>query len=155
MMNSHRIITDPIYIIGIKTRTSNQEALITLPRMWERLFQENLIAQVPNRLSSDIYAIYTEYEGDHTGAYTYILGFQVRDLGSIPSELTGLAIAPASYEVFIAKGRLPDAVVRTWEQIWTPEVDARRAYHTDFEIYGEKAMNQEDGEVEICIGITG
>ena len=153
-MNSHRIITEPIYIIGIKTRTSNQEALITLPRMWQRLFQENLIAQIPNRLSSDIFAIYTEYEGDYTRPYTYILGYQVRNLTPVPPGMTGIPIAPASYEVFTARGRLPDAVVRTWEHIWTPEVDARRAYHTDFEIYGEKAVNQEDGEVEIYIGIT-
>ncbi|HWQ64891.1 MAG TPA: GyrI-like domain-containing protein [Methanospirillum sp.] len=155
MMKSHRIITDPIHIIGIETRTSNQEALITLPRMWQRLFQENLIAQVPNRISSEIYAIYTKYEGDHTRPYTYILGYQVRDLTTIPTGMTGITIAPASYEVFTARGRLPDAVVRTWERIWTPEVDSKRAYHTDFEIYGEKAANQEDGEVEICIGITG
>ncbi|PWR73691.1 GyrI-like domain-containing protein [Methanospirillum lacunae] len=154
MMTSHRIITDPMYIIGIETRTSNQEVLITLPRMWQRLFQENLIAQVPNKISSDIYAIYTTYEGDHTKPYTYILGYQVRDLTEIPPGLTGITIAPASYEVFTARGRLPDAVAQTWEEIWTPEVDARRAYHTDFEIYGEKAANQEDGEVEICIGIA-
>ena len=154
-MTSHRIITDPIHIVGIGTRTSNQEAQITLPRMWERLFQENLIAQISNTLSSDIYAIYTGYEGDHTRPYTYILGYQVRDLTTIPPGLIGISIAPASYEVFTARGRLPDAVVRTWELIWTPEVDARRAYQTDFERYGEKAMNQEDGEVEISIGIIG
>lgn len=43
------------------------------------------------------------------------------------------------------------AVINTWFKIW--DTDLNRTYKTDFEVYGEKAQNPNDAEVEIFVGV--
>lgn len=53
-------------------------------------------------------------------------------------------------EKFIARGNLQQgAVWQKWMEIWESDID--RTYTFDFEIYGEKAQNPADAEVEIFI----
>jgi len=67
--------------------------------------------------------------------------------------MTGMTIPSAEYKIFIAKGKMPDKVVEMWQHIWQPEIDSKRSYKTDFEVYGEKYGNPENSEVEIYIGM--
>ena len=57
-----------------------------------------------------------------------------------------------NYAKFVSKGDLTKgAVYGTWSKIWETELD--RTYSTDFEIYGEKAQNPTDAEVEIFVAV--
>ncbi|HAO28726.1 MAG TPA: AraC family transcriptional regulator, partial [Chryseobacterium indologenes] len=56
------------------------------------------------------------------------------------------------YIKFTTKGDLAkDLVINEWLKIW--EMDMDRAFTADFEVYGEKAQNPSDAEVDIFIAV--
>ncbi|MGW9684136.1 GyrI-like domain-containing protein [Flagellimonas sp. 2504JD1-5] len=139
-------------IVGLSIRTSNDpgKADKEIPQLWEKFMADNTVARIPNKVDETIYAIYTDYEGDHTRPYTMVIGCNVFNLDNIPDDLTVKMVPPANYTKFTAKGDLTkDAVINTWMDIWN--TDLKRTYTTDMEIYGEKAMNPTDGEAEILV----
>ncbi|MEM9648503.1 MAG: GyrI-like domain-containing protein [Bacteroidota bacterium] len=139
-------------IVGLSARTSNNpgEADRDIPKLWERFMAENTINRIPHKVDQTIYAIYTDYEGDHTQPYTIVIGCNVDSLDNIPEDLTVKLIPEAEYTRFIAKGDLTkDAVINTWMDIW--KTDLNRTYTTDIEVYGDKAVDPTNGEAEILI----
>jgi hypothetical protein len=78
-----------IIIMGIATRTLNAHeadpATARIPGMWQRFFTEHVEEQFSQRINPAVhYAVYTDYESDYTGAYTYILGSAVSSKVEIP-----------------------------------------------------------------------
>lgn len=143
------------YVIGITVRTSNEngQSAIEIPKLWETFINENIIDQIPNKLNSTIYCMYTDYEKDHTRPYTTVLGCRVENLTVIPKNMVGKTVREASYAKYILKGNLAEGMVfNQWLKIW--ESDLPRAFTTDFEVYGEKAQNIEQAEVEIYIALS-
>lgn len=141
-------------VVGIAIRTSNDKGQATkdIPALWERFMSENIASQIPNRADRNIYCVYTEYDGDFTLPYTTVLGCKVDHLGEIPEGMRGIEIPQSTYRICTAKGRLDAGiVVHEWVKIWNSGLD--RAYVADFEIYGEKARNPEQAEVDIHIGL--
>lgn len=141
----------PFFVIGISVRTSNNGPSATdIPALWDRFRTEDLAGQISGIISNDVYSIYTDYEGDYTQPYTTILGFKVANLDEIPDGMRGISIEGGNYVKRTAKGNLLAGVVfEAWVNIWNSELP--RAYTADFEVYGAKASNPEDAEVEIYI----
>lgn len=140
------------YIIGISRRTNNQKASEDLQQLWGKFIGENIMNKIPDKISSDIYAIYTDYASDHTGDYTTILGCRVNSLEVIPDDMIGRTIPPDTYQLFTAKGMIPASVVKTWGIIWS-EPNLNRSYSFDFEVYSEKSQHPESPEVDIYIAV--
>lgn len=142
-------------IIGIEVRTSNQnnQAQKDMTELWNRFFAEAISQQVDHKTSEFIYSIYTDYDSDFTGNYTAILGFSVDSLESIPDGLIGREFSKETFEVFTAKGAMPNAVVETWKTIWNQDATLKRKYSYDFELYGDKCQQGDDSEVDIFIAI--
>ena len=63
-------------IIGISTETTNKsrKAAEDLGKLWQQFFKENVAGRIANKLSDEIYSIYTDYESDFTGNYKAIIG---------------------------------------------------------------------------------
>jgi len=113
---------------------------------------EGIAEKIPNKIDSSIYCIYTEYEKDHTKPYTTILGCKVSGLNDIPDGMTGKTFAEGNYTRHIAKGNILQGMVFTeWTKIWNS--DLPRTFIADFEVYGEKAQDPEDAEVDIFVAI--
>ncbi|WP_299109956.1 GyrI-like domain-containing protein [uncultured Tenacibaculum sp.] len=145
---------EAFYVVGISVRTTNEngKAMQDIPALWQRFMTEKVGDQLSNRIGEESYAVYTDYEKDHTKPYTMILGYRVENLNDIPEGMIGSKIETANYKKFIAKGDLTkDAVVNEWMKIWNS--DLQRTYSADFEVYGSKAQNPTDGEAEIFIAI--
>ncbi|HMR82600.1 MAG TPA: GyrI-like domain-containing protein [Niabella sp.] len=142
-------------IIGISVITTNEngKAAADLGQLWERLYTENIIAKIPDKVSNDVYSVYTDYESDYTGAYTAIIGLKVSSLDKIPDGLVGRAFEHQKFKKFTAKGVMPKAVAETWQEIWERDSELNRSYTYDFEVYGEKSQNGENSEVDIFIAI--
>jgi len=140
-------------IIGIIVRTINQggQSAQDMGKLWEQFYSERVPERIPNKLSSDIYVVYTEYKRDHQDEYTAIIGLQVSSLDDIPSGLTGRQFPPETFKVFTAKGQMPAAIVEVWTDIWQRDKELQRKYTYDFEFYGESSQNGENSEVEIYI----
>ncbi|MNT98778.1 hypothetical protein D3C72_2414420 [compost metagenome] len=64
--------------------------------------------------------------------------------------MRGLAIEGGAYQKQQLKGNLLQGLVfNAWVAIWNSGIS--RAYTADFEVYGDKARNPEDAEVDIFI----
>lgn len=141
-------------VIGIEVRTTNEngQGKKDIEALWAKLMSENTSSKIPNIIEQAVYSIYTAYESDYTKPYTTILGYKVSNLDTIPSGMVGHTIKSGNFLKFVAKGDLSkDVVVKTWDNIWGQ--DLNRAYLSDYEVYGEKATNQQDAEVDIYISV--
>lgn len=151
-MNNVKV--EPFKIIGIAVRTTNEnnQAAKDIPVLWEQLMKENIVENIPNKIDNAVYSIYTDYEKDHTKPYTTILGCKVESLDHIPEGMVGKSFDGGDYVKFTPKGNLAEnLVINEWIKIWN--MDLGRTFTADFEIYGEKAMNPADAEVDILIAV--
>ena len=145
---------EPFKIIGISIRTTNEngQASQEIAELWQRFMSENVISKIPNKIDNAVYSLYTEYESDHTKPYTAILGCKVENLDNIPTGMVGKSFSGGTYTKTTAKGDLMHGlIVNHWSKIF--EMDLDRAYDADFEIFGEKAQNPSDAEVDFYVGI--
>ncbi len=143
-----------INIAGISVRTSNNngEAGRDIPALWNNFLVEGISEKILNKVDETIYCLYTDYEKDHTTPYTTILGCAVSTLAAIPEGMVSKTIEVANYQKFTAKGNLNEGIVfNEWMKIWNSDLD--RAYTTDYEVYGAKAGNMENAEVDIFIAL--
>ena len=141
-------------VIGIAVRTTNEneQASIDIPALWGKFMGEGIAEKIPNRIDHSIYCIYTDYEKDHTKPYTTILGCKVENLDIIPDGMVGKTFETADYEKYTVKGNLSQGLVyNAWLKIWNEELP--RIFTADFEVYGEKAQNPENAEVDIFIAV--
>lgn len=113
---------------------------------------KNILNAIPNKIDNTIYSLYTEYESDHTKPYTTVLGCKVENLETIPDGMVGKAFESGNYIKITAKGDVTKGMIANeWMKIWKSDLD--RIYTVDFEMYGEKAQNPTDAEVDILIAI--
>lgn len=146
-------MTNGFKIIGIKTRTTNKnnQAQEDLSKLWNQFISENIFDKILNKTSNDILAIYTDYQSDFNEYYTALIGVPVSTLREIPEGLIGREFQPDNFEKFIANGEMPNAVVKTWIDIWNRDEELNRKYTYDFEVYGENSQKGSNSEVEIFI----
>lgn len=144
---------DSFKIIGIATETTNEngKAAEDLGKLWTQFYSENLPSKIANKVSDEVYSIYTDYESDYKGKYTALIGLKVNSLNQVPNGLTGREFKGGKHHKFIAKGQMPNAVVATWQEIWKKDKELNRKYTADFEVYGPNSQNGENSEVEIYI----
>ena len=148
------ITIDAFQLIGIGVRTSNQnqQAATDIPALWSRFMTEGIQEKIPHKISPEIYAIYTNYEGNHTQPYDAVIGCKVSSLEQVPKGMQAFQFDGGKHKKIVAKGDLTKgAVINAWLKIWESDID--REYVADFEIYGEKAMNPEDAEVDILVRV--
>jgi predicted transcriptional regulator YdeE len=144
---------DPFKIIGISVKTSNKDNRSSkdIGDLWAQFYKDKLLQKIPNQLSKDIYSIYTDYASDYLGDYTAIIGLKVSSLDVIPQGLIGRQFSGDYFTVVTAKGKMPDAVVNAWMEIWQRGDSLRRKYTYDFEVYDEKSQNGDQSEVKIYV----
>jgi len=119
-------------VCGISCRTSNSRPQ-QIGQLWQRYFQQTVREQVTQRLHDKIFSVYYEYESDHTGDYTLLLGHEVPAEAEIPNGLVAKDIPVATYRVIEARGEQPAAVIAAWQQVWASHLP--RAYSVDFDLY--------------------
>ncbi len=145
---------EPFKVIGIAVRTTNEnnQAAKDIPVLWEKFMSEDILNAIPNKIDTAVYSIYTDYEKDHTKPYTTMLGCKVENLDHIPEGMVGKSFEGGNYIRFTPKGNLAEGlVINEWNKIWN--MDLGRVFTADFEIYGEKARNPSEAEVDILIAV--
>lgn len=153
-MQDYKIIQKPtIMVIGIECRTSNapEAAPHDIPKHWEQFYKNDTINQIPNKTSSEVIALYCDYEGDYTQPYSLVIGCPVDSLDDIPKGMVAKTIPNGSYAIFRAIGDHPKSLIETWGNIWQ-QPTLERTYTGDYEVYGDKFSNSPP-EVEVYIAI--
>ena len=141
-------------IIGIGLRTTNRNNKVAkdIGELWQYFIKEGIINKIPNKLDDTVYSLYTYYEGDHTEPYIAMLGCKVDSLDDIPMGMIGKSIENGKYAKITVKGDLSKGlIVDQWSKIWNMELN--RLFTSDFEVFGKKAQNPSDAEVDFCIAI--
>ena len=148
-------MTNGFKLIGISVRTTNQNNKVQedLGKLWGQFSSENINEEIPNKISNEILAIYTDYQSNDTEDYTTIIGVPVSTLTEIPNGMIGQEFQPENFKKFIAKGEIPKAVDDTWINIWEQDKNLNRKYTYDFELYGANCNKGTDSEVEIFVAL--
>lgn len=141
-------------VIGISVRTTNENGQSgkDIPALWHRFMSEGILDRIPGKVDASVYCIYTDYEKDHTAPYTTLLGCRVKNLNTLPEGMTGKTFKEAVYTQRTVKGNLMEGLIyNEWLKIW--ESGLNRTFIADFEIYGEKAADLINAEVDIFVGV--
>ncbi|MCB0723834.1 MAG: AraC family transcriptional regulator [Ignavibacteriae bacterium] len=144
---------DEIKIIGLKIRTTNEnnQAGTDIFHVWDRIFKEDIPGKIPNKTGDEMYGIYFDYEGDYTKPYSFMVGCPVSSLDDIPEGMDSVVLNSGKYAHIVAKGKMPDCIVETWQEIWNSDLD--RAYGTDYEVYGAKSQDPGNAEVDVYLSV--
>jgi predicted transcriptional regulator YdeE len=112
--------------------------------------------RIPCKTGPNLYAVYSEYASDHNGEYTFLVGAPVNDGAAAPARMVMRQIPAGKYAVITTeKGPFPKVIPEAWLQIFKLEDEGKlkRTYRTDFELYDERALNPQNGQVDIYIGV--
>lgn len=146
---------DTLYLAGIalphKTTNANGQSGRDCGKLWQQFEQGEYFIKVPEKLDEKLYAVYFDYEGDHTQQFSYFIGCRVAPGAVVPEGMESIVIPPADYVKFTAKGKMPDCIADAWRDIW--QKDFARAYKADIEIYDERSHNWQDAEVDIYVSV--
>lgn len=161
-MQKEFINKSEIKLIGLSTRTNNKNEMnqqtSKIGELAGRYWGQNLAAQIPDRKNPGLtLSVYTEYESDEHGDYTYFVGEEVSSFENIPANFQKLIMPASKYQKFTTpSGKMPEVVIAAWQQIWkmTPnDFGGKRAYKADFEVYDQRASDPNNSIVDIYIGI--
>jgi predicted transcriptional regulator YdeE len=151
-----------IKLVGITARTNNafemRAPIAKIPSTIFEYFNKGLAEKINHRKKPGItYCVYTEYENDFTGDYTYFIGEEVEKFDKPLENFKGLTIPEQTYIRFTnGPGGMPKICIEAWQKIWnmTPsELGGKRAYTADLEIYGKSEFNSENTMVNIYIAL--
>ncbi len=149
-------------VAGISLVTDHTRATEDINALWERFFAQRIGQQVENKADDIIYAVYSDYAGDHTQPYRVTIGYRLKTPpaphiislqgGTAASfELHYVKCKEGPYAVLSAGGKQPEALIESWNAIWSSDLD--RAFQTDFEMYGPRFFEDGVHEVLLHIGI--
>ncbi len=138
--------------ISIVTTNQNGRAADDINALWQRFFEEDMLHKIEGRAENTVYAVYSDYEGDHEKPYRVTLGCKIDGCGKdLPEGLHKVAVESGPYAIFAARGEQPKALLQTWEGVW--KSDLPRTYAADFEIYGPRFFEERLHEVLVCVGV--
>jgi len=137
-------------VVGISTLTMSEKATNDINMLWERFFAESIGQQIIDKTDDAIYAVYSDYQGDHEAPYRLTIGYRVSN-DNTPIDMHRVRVVPQEYAVMSAAGEQPKALLETWEAIWSSDIE--RSYATDFEVYGPRFFEMDVNEVLIHVGV--
>ena len=153
-------LPEPIYVAGYMIRTSNAKEMGgngEIGKLWGRFMQQNLAAQIPNRIGQTLIVVYSDYASDEKGEYNYLLGAPVTTVDGLPAGLSFRRIPAGQFAVFTtAQGPVAQVLQATWKQIWmsTPsQLGGQRAFVADYEIYDQRSSDPNNAQVEVHVGL--
>ncbi len=160
-MQNSTVVDQPEFLfIGIAARTNNAKEMSgkgVIADQWGRVMSGGLIEQIPNRADANILALYTDYESDANGDYSFLIGAKVTSIDSVPEGMVAKQVRSARYAKFISeKGPVWKVVPEVWQKIWSTsatEMGGKRAFPDDFELYDERATDPQNAVVEVWVGI--
>jgi predicted transcriptional regulator YdeE len=127
-------------VMGLFVRTTNAVEMSgnqgKIGPLWSEFMRGGAEA-IPGVIEQGtVYAVYTHYESDETGAYDLILGRSVQPEQQVPENMKIVHIPAARYLVFSATDSSPDAIKAAWMNVYRYFADhtgQRRAFTFDFE----------------------
>ncbi len=146
---------DGFTVVGLSMITDNEQGAENINKIWQDFFEKQVGQTLQDVRENDfIYAVYSDYEGDHTKPYRFTLGYKLKQDADIAGldEFHSVATETSDYAMLSAAGEQPKALVEAWTTIWQSDLDRR--FNTDFEIYGPRFFEEGVNEILLCIGVN-
>lgn len=151
---------DGFFVVGYQVRTNNAsegKGRSAIGKLWQRLGDERFIQNIPHRTDNNITVVYSEYAGDETGDYSYLLGSRVSSADDLPPGMVSLRVLPGRYAIVTTKvGQMPGVLQDAWRRIWRMRPAAlggKRAFLTDYEVYDQRSVDSHHAQVDIHLGL--
>ena len=109
-----------VKLVGIKARTSNARemnpATAKIGATMQKFFGNSMQDKISGRKNpGTVFAVYTNYESDAGGDYTYFLGEEVISFEGVDKEFEMLTIAAQNYAKFTnGPGPMPEVCIDMW-----------------------------------------
>lgn len=151
-----------IKLVGITCRTSNAEVFNSAPednkivQTIQKYFANGCSEKIAHRSKPrTTYGVYTNYESDFNGEYTYFIGEEVSSLEDLPEGFETITIPIQNYAKFTNEpGPMPSVCIDMWKNILgQDELMAQRGYIADFEVYDIRSKDQQNAVLDIYIGV--
>jgi predicted transcriptional regulator YdeE len=143
--------------IGRAAKTANEQEMKgegVISSQWVNFYEGQLMQAINPKKNSSILAVYTNYESDETGTYTFALGAEVMENAIAPDGMEKIDIPASEYIIFTTrKGHVQEVVVEAWQEIWEWSQSNERAFIADFEVYDQRATDPENSQVDIFISV--
>tara|TARA_R110001592_G_scaffold29350_9_gene106603 strand:- start:22856 stop:23353 length:498 start_codon:yes stop_codon:yes gene_type:complete len=140
-------------VVGLSAIISgNDKASEEINVLWQSFFEQSIGQDVDNRVNDVIYAVYSDYEGDHTQPYRVTIGYKIAGEPLCKDHLHHVEVKEADYAMMSAAGEQPKALIDTWTAVWQSDLD--RKFETDFEVYGQRFFEEGVHEVLVAIGVN-
>lgn len=161
-MKRTNVTQDEIKLTGIKVRTSNKAefnpSTAKIGATIEQYFKNRIADKIADRKNpGTTICLYTEYESDMNGEYSYFIGEEVTSYDNLPEGLNTHTIPSQTYVKFTTQsGVMPNVVINAWQQIWQmsrADLGGIRNYKADFEIYDTRSQDSNNTIIDIYIGI--
>lgn len=146
---------DKFHIVGISVRTSNTDgkSIGDIHNLWKRFFSEEIVLSINNKVSDDVYCLYTDYDSDFMGEYTTIIGCKVSSMNKVPEGLVTKEIEASNYRVYVSEGKISESVGETWNHIWAEGKNINRTYRADFDLYDKDASDPNNAIVKTYLSV--
>jgi len=138
-------------VVGIFVRTNFENAKQDINATWNTFFKNNISEKILHKENNDVYALYYNYEGDYTQAYSYLVGYRVTSTKGISEDFKRIMVPAQTYARFQITGEYPKNLIKTWMYIWGE--DFHRSYNVDFEVYPENFDPNHNPNLELYLGI--
>lgn len=151
-----------IKLVGLTARTNNKNEMnpqtSKIGELAGRFWSENIAGNISNRKNPGVtLSVYTEYDSNEHGDYTYFIGEEVTSFENVSGNLQKLTIPAAKYQKFTtSSGKMPEVVINAWQQIWkmtSNDFGGERAYVADFEVYDQRAIDPASAILDVYVGI--
>jgi len=161
-MQHLNIALQGISLVGLKIRTNNRnetnQETSKIAKLIRQYREHNVAAHLLERKNpGTTYCVYTHYESDEQGDYTYFVGEEASTHASTHLDLSPLHIPGGVYaKLTTGPGSIPTLCINAWKHIWNmseTELGGKRNYHTDFEIYDARAANASHAVFDIYVGL--
>lgn len=137
-------------VAGLSAVTSNlsPDMAEIIGGLWEKFYAGGVYEALAKGEKKASYGIYTQYESDETGSYTFMTACESGG-ENLPENITKMTIPAGKYAKFTAVGDVRTAVMNLWKEIW--EADLQRAFICDFEEYTSDEMK--NAVISIYVGL--
>ncbi len=161
-MKKETVIKPEIKLIGLSVVTNNANEqnpqTAKIGSLVNDYFELAAATKIANRKHPGItYSVYTQYQSDEHGDYTYLIGEEVSSFADMPAEFQAITVPSSQYQRFTTHpGKMPSVVIEAWQAIWTmsaKELGGNRRYLADFEVYDQRASDPSNAVVDIYLGV--
>lgn len=161
-MKQEFVAQEEMSLIGITLRTSNKEEFnpetAKIGGIVQKYLAEAIYDKIPSRKNpGTTLCVYTEYESNHEGSFTYFIGQEVEANIPAPEGMVSIKVPAQKYAKFTTDaGSMPQVCINGWLEIWkmdSEKLGGEREYLADFEVYDHRAQHPENTILDIYIGI--